>query len=64
MLSPLAWQKSTYSAGTTGNECVELARTDGVVLLRESDEPDMAITTTRHRLVAFIHALKEGRLHR
>jgi hypothetical protein len=33
------WQKSSYSGGGDGDECVELARREGETLLRESDEP-------------------------
>lgn len=34
------WQKSTFSSGTDGSNCVELAAEDGKLLLRESDAPD------------------------
>ncbi|MFD3927310.1 DUF397 domain-containing protein [Streptomyces sp. NPDC058614] len=35
----IQWQKSTYFGGAAGNECVELAHSEGELLLRESDDP-------------------------
>ncbi|WP_086709649.1 DUF397 domain-containing protein [Streptomyces antimycoticus] len=54
------WRKSSYSAGTQGNECVELAATDGAIRLRESDDPRAVLTTTPPLLAAFIRAVKAG----
>ncbi|MGC2997734.1 DUF397 domain-containing protein [Streptomyces sp. G35A] len=34
--SELAWFKSSYSSGTDGNSCVELAITPGTVHVRDS----------------------------
>ncbi|MFI0817215.1 DUF397 domain-containing protein [Streptomyces sp. NPDC021098] len=56
------WRKSSYSAGTQGNECVELAATDGAIRLRESDAPRTVLATTPPSLAAFIRAAKAGRL--
>ncbi|WP_323186008.1 MULTISPECIES: DUF397 domain-containing protein [unclassified Streptomyces] len=42
----IQWQKSTYSGGAEGNECVELARTNDSLLLRESDDPDRILHVT------------------
>ncbi|MFS8202689.1 DUF397 domain-containing protein [Streptomyces sp. CWNU-52B] len=51
------WQKSTYS-GDSSN-CVYVAATPaGAVHLRESDNPDTVVTTTRPRLQDLIRALK------
>ncbi|MFJ1997058.1 DUF397 domain-containing protein [Streptomyces asiaticus] len=56
-----AWRKSSYSAGTQGNECVELTATEsGVICLRESDDPRAVLTTTPPLLAAFIRAAKAG----
>ncbi|RNG22311.1 DUF397 domain-containing protein [Streptomyces botrytidirepellens] len=55
-----AWRKSSYSAGTQGNECVELAATGGAICLRESDDPRVVLTTTPPPLAAFIRAAKAG----
>ncbi|MEW2388739.1 DUF397 domain-containing protein [Streptomyces venezuelae] len=48
------WQKSTFSGGGDGNECVELARDESNLLLRESDDPDRILTLTPAALSALI----------
>ncbi|MGW3563260.1 DUF397 domain-containing protein [Streptomyces sp. NPDC000941] len=59
-MSQLAWRKSSYSGGGNGN-CVEVAvSADRLILLRESDAPDVVAVTTRPRLAAFIAAIKAG----
>ena len=47
MTAPLVWQKSTFSQEQ--GECVELTAHGGAVLLRESDDPTVVLTTTRQR---------------
>ncbi|MBF8173043.1 DUF397 domain-containing protein [Streptomyces olivaceus] len=45
--SELAWFKSSYSGGTNGESCVELALTPGAVHVRDSktvDGPRLALT--------------------
>ncbi|USQ82379.1 DUF397 domain-containing protein [Streptomyces phaeoluteigriseus] len=45
--SELAWFKSSYSSGTDGNSCVELALTPGTVHVRDSknvDGPRLGLT--------------------
>ncbi|MFG2678372.1 DUF397 domain-containing protein [Streptomyces sp. NPDC048392] len=45
--SELAWYKSSYSGGTNGESCVELALTPGTVHVRDSkhtDGPRLALT--------------------
>ncbi|MFE0347283.1 DUF397 domain-containing protein [Streptomyces griseoluteus] len=45
--SELAWFKSSYSSGTDGNSCVELAITPGTVHVRDSknvEGPRLALT--------------------
>ncbi|NJP42338.1 DUF397 domain-containing protein [Actinacidiphila epipremni] len=55
----LSWQKSTYS-GEEG-DCVELAvAKGGAVLIRESDEPGVVLSTTPSALARFLHAIKRG----
>jgi hypothetical protein len=56
MTAPLAWQKSTYSQDN--GECVELTARGGAVLLRESDNPTVVLTTTRKDLARFLRFLK------
>ncbi|GGZ91225.1 DUF397 domain-containing protein [Streptomyces echinoruber] len=45
--SELAWFKSSYSGGTDGESCVEVATTPGTVHVRDSkhtDGPRLALT--------------------
>ncbi|MEW2447299.1 DUF397 domain-containing protein [Streptomyces parvulus] len=47
----LAWFKSSYSSGTDGNSCVEIAKTPGTVHVRDSKlaeaaGPRLALTPT------------------
>ncbi|MGK5732037.1 DUF397 domain-containing protein [Streptomyces sp. URMC 124] len=62
-MSQVIWQKSSYSASTTGNECVEVAAAGGSALIRESDDPGTVITTPPGSLRALILALRAGALH-
>lgn len=58
-MSQLIWQKSTFSED--GANCVELAAApDGTVRLRESDDPEVVVTTTPEKLRAFIRGVKAG----
>ncbi|BCL30256.1 DUF397 domain-containing protein [Streptomyces aurantiacus] len=51
------WQKSTYSAEAAN--CVYVAACPtGTIHLRESDEPSVALTTTRPGLRELIRSLK------
>ncbi|MEU6678429.1 DUF397 domain-containing protein [Streptomyces sp. NPDC046925] len=53
----LHWQKSSHSQ--EASSCVYLAATpDGTIRLRESDTPDIALTTTPAPLHALIRTLK------
>jgi hypothetical protein len=58
MTAPLIWQKSTYSQEQ--GECVELSAHGGAVLLRESDDPTVILTTTRQDLARFLQVIKVG----
>ncbi|MBQ1094853.1 DUF397 domain-containing protein [Streptomyces sp. b94] len=46
--SELVWFKSSYSSGTDGNSCVEIATTPGTIHIRDSkhieDGPRLALT--------------------
>ncbi|MFG2370132.1 DUF397 domain-containing protein [Streptomyces sp. NPDC048504] len=42
----IQWQKSSFSGGGDGNECVELAQNHGALLLRESDDPSRILPVT------------------
>ncbi|MEU8974472.1 DUF397 domain-containing protein [Streptomyces monashensis] len=54
----LHWRKSSFSADT-GN-CIEIAEHDGYVFLRESDDPELVVRTTRRKLRAFLDGAKAG----
>ncbi|MGX5188505.1 DUF397 domain-containing protein [Streptomyces avermitilis] len=54
----IQWQKSSFSGGGDGNECVELAHGSSTLLLRESDDPTRILPLTRDSLAALL-----GRIH-
>ncbi|MCX5234776.1 DUF397 domain-containing protein [Streptomyces prunicolor] len=54
------WQKSTFSDGSDGDTCVELAATPTALHLRESDTPDTELTTTVAPLAHLIRGVKSG----
>ncbi|MFF4606156.1 DUF397 domain-containing protein [Streptomyces sp. NPDC001339] len=56
----LEWQKSSFSNGGNPDNCIELAPTDGAILMRESDDPNVIVTTTPAKLRAFIQGVKAG----
>ncbi|MFI6447367.1 DUF397 domain-containing protein [Kitasatospora sp. NPDC050543] len=57
-MSQLTWQKSSFS-GDQAN-CVEIASEDGVIYIRESDDPASVVSTTRAKLDAWIQGVKAG----
>jgi hypothetical protein len=60
-IPPRAWQKSSFSPD--GSDCVYLATTtDGTILLRESDMPEIILTTGPRQLDALIAALRTRHL--
>ena len=54
----IQWRKSSYSE-QSGN-CLELAVVDGQVLVRESDDPGVVVSTTPAKLAAFLAGAKAG----
>lgn len=54
----IQWRKSSYSE-QSGN-CLELAVVGGQILVRESDEPDVVVSTTPAKLAAFLAGAKDG----
>jgi hypothetical protein len=51
----LSWQKSSFSGGPQGN-CLYIAATpDGTLRLRESDTPDVILTTAPQTLAGLFH---------
>jgi Domain of unknown function (DUF397) len=63
MSAPLTWQKSSFSGGGSGEDCVELAAEKtlpAAIHLRESDNPATVLTANRPGLAAFLAAIKTG----
>lgn len=58
----IQWQKSTYSGGAAGNECMELAHSDGKLLLRESEEPTRILPVSRDGLIALLRQVQANRV--
>jgi hypothetical protein len=53
------WRKSSFS-GAEGENCVEIAEHAGAIVMRESDDPHLILSTTRGSLAAFIAGVKAG----
>jgi hypothetical protein len=53
----IQWQKSSFSGGGDGNECVELAHSKGELLLRESDAPTRILPVTSTGLAGLLRHL-------
>ncbi|MDX3247310.1 DUF397 domain-containing protein [Streptomyces sp. ME18-1-4] len=51
----IQWQKSSFSGGADGNECLELAATPVALLLRESDDPVRILPLAPGALAALLH---------
>ncbi|MBA2950649.1 DUF397 domain-containing protein [Streptomyces himalayensis] len=63
MTTPAEWQKSSFSGGGEGNDCIELAAFRAQLIhLRESDTPATRLTTTPAPLAHLILGIKSGRL--
>ncbi|MFD4573453.1 DUF397 domain-containing protein [Streptomyces sp. NPDC058417] len=58
MTDTLRWQKSSFSDGGDGNTCVELAASPRGMHLRESDEPETALTATPTAMSHLLHAIR------
>lgn len=59
MSTSITWQKSSFS-GANGENCIEIAQQEGHIVMRESDDPGLVITTTPAKLAAFIQGVKAG----
>ncbi|MFD9909465.1 DUF397 domain-containing protein [Streptomyces sp. NPDC059063] len=58
-MSPIRWQKSSFSGGGDGNACVELAATaPGTIHLREGDDPATELTTNPASLAQLLLHLR------
>lgn len=60
MTSPAQWQKSSFSGGGEGNDCVELAATRTAAHFRESDTLTVQLITPPTALAHLVHGTKAG----
>ncbi|AXE79493.1 DUF397 domain-containing protein [Streptomyces atratus] len=60
MTDAINWQKSSFSGADNNQSCIELAPVDGSIKMRESDDPDVVVTTTVAKLRAFVLGVKAG----
>ncbi|MFC0601986.1 DUF397 domain-containing protein [Streptomyces palmae] len=56
----LNWQKSSFSE-PGGADCVELASSTTGIHLRESDDPEVVLTTTPRALRVLLDSIRLGR---
>ncbi|SES47608.1 protein of unknown function [Streptomyces sp. yr375] len=52
------WQKSSFS-GVDGEDCVEVTHAEPHLLLRESDDPTIALTLSPPALLSLIRQTKD-----
>ncbi|MEU7636408.1 MULTISPECIES: DUF397 domain-containing protein [unclassified Streptomyces] len=60
MTDAINWQKSSFSGPDDNQSCIELATVDGEITMRESDDPNVIVTTSVEKLRAFILGVKAG----
>ena len=60
MATEISWQKSSFSGGGDGDDCVEIAALPGVIHFRESDTPTTHLTTTPTPLTHLLQAIRTG----
>jgi hypothetical protein len=59
MTAPIQWQKSSFSGGGEGNDCVEIAELRSHIAVRDSKAPNRAtLTFATSPFAAFLEALK------
>ncbi|MGW0537039.1 DUF397 domain-containing protein [Streptomyces sp. NPDC003032] len=59
-MNTIRWQKSTFSDGSDGDTCIELAATTTHIHLRESDTPTTELITSPASLATLLRAVKAG----
>ncbi|WP_405880922.1 DUF397 domain-containing protein [Streptomyces sp. NBC_01136] len=57
----IQWQKSTFSSGSDGSNCVELAHCENMLLLRESDDPGRILPVSPVGLAALLRRIHVDR---
>ncbi|WP_436737926.1 DUF397 domain-containing protein [Streptomyces sp. BBFR102] len=53
------WQRSSFCGGG-GNNCVETLPRDGVIFMRESQDPEATIRVTPEQFAVFVRGVKAG----
>ncbi|MET7850674.1 DUF397 domain-containing protein [Streptomyces avermitilis] len=53
-----SWQKSSFSGGGDGSNCLELSSTPTTLHLRESDTPTTVLTTTPTTLAHLLAGIR------
>jgi hypothetical protein len=61
MATTITWQKSSFSGGGDGANCVEVGMTRGTLRLRESDTPTQALSTSPESLAALIRHVRASK---
>ncbi|WP_406090440.1 DUF397 domain-containing protein [Kitasatospora purpeofusca] len=59
-MTKLDWQKSSYSGASS--DCVEVRTSEGLVELRESDDPGVIVRTGPPAFTDLVQAIKAGEL--
>ncbi|MGW4199672.1 DUF397 domain-containing protein [Streptomyces sp. NPDC004726] len=59
MSAAIEWQKSSFSGGN-GENCIEVGAQAQSIVIRESDDPRVVLTTSPAKLSAFIQGVKAG----
>lgn len=62
MTTAINWQKSSFSEAQVN--CIEPAPRDRSIVVRESDDPNVIVTTSRAKLAALIQGIKAGEFDR
>ncbi|MBL1113451.1 DUF397 domain-containing protein [Streptomyces sp. 110] len=58
-MNPMSWRQSSYCQESAS--CLNVAKGEhNTILLRESEHPEVILSTTRTRLRTFIRAAKAG----
>ncbi|MFJ3757067.1 MULTISPECIES: DUF397 domain-containing protein [unclassified Streptomyces] len=58
MTAPDTWQKSSYSGGGDGNNCLEITTRPTHILIRDSKAPTATLTFPSASFAVFLDALK------
>ncbi|WP_190083632.1 DUF397 domain-containing protein [Streptomyces longisporoflavus] len=61
MTTTITWQKSSFSGGGDGANCVEIGLAQSTIHLRESDTPDQVLSTSPESLAALIRHVRTRR---